>query len=836
MNQPTSQDLHEARLTAFALDELSGDERVEVERLLAAGTPAAAAAAREIARIREAGTLLTRELARELGDGHAPALTPAQRAAISRAATPLRPRPMLRWSLAAACAALAAALVVAVLVPGGGPGIPEVAMSAPSHPPKDAEEKDGGRLARGASGAPAPSAAAPGAAAKQEEQLAAPAVALRDLGGVDAAQDNKRGTATANQAMRKKERELEAAADGSVAQSVPPRPAAAPGAPGGAGTRPAAAGELQDRLVADAAPAPAAAASVPPAAPAAPPPATERLQLAARPAAKAAEVNALREAPAPGARAQGAGGGRAAGAAAGPAGAPAADPLLFRADRVRYVQSAALADQEAVQGVDKSAAARGPAAADGDRPVAAAAPALHDVEKAVGSADDGMMPTGMAATVEVPVSARAQSFASLRRCLDAGSLPPPALVQVGELLNAVPVQRPGQGLGTATIGISAGPCPWQSDHQLLGIVIAARPAVDAPRPALNLVLLLDVSAAMGDRLSLVRNNLDGLVRGLGAADRLSLVACSTQARLVIDGVSGGDASALLTPIAGLTAATDAGAADAAAGLALAVQALSRSHRAGSRDEVVWCTAGVPRGDQALADQVRRLAADGVGLQLMAVGHDHAEDGALERLAALGHGGFAYLATSLQAMAALRAISAPHEAVARQALAEVAFDPAVIASYRVVGAPPMSPLPSADPAGGGVLCAGQTMTLLVEVARAPQLAGRRLAEAGKDGAGDPALVSVRLTYLLADGRPGTPITARLGVAEAARQDGSELLLVAAAAELGLGLRHPGDPRYQWERMLANARTANVDEDGAWFRRELIDLITRAAALSAKGGAR
>ena len=102
MNQPTPQDLHEARLTAYALDELTADERAaQVERLLAAGTPEAAAATREIARIREAGSLLMRELARELpATAPPPPLTPcpARRHQPRRHPPRPRPRPILRWS------------------------------------------------------------------------------------------------------------------------------------------------------------------------------------------------------------------------------------------------------------------------------------------------------------------------------------------------------------------------------------------------------------------------------------------------------------------------------------------------------------------------------------------------------------------------------------------------------------------------------------------------------------------------------------------------------------------------------------------------------------------
>ncbi len=289
MNQPTPQDLHEARLTAYALDELTADERAQVERLLAAGTPEAAAATREIARIREAGSLLMRELARELGDGPAPALTPAQRAAISRAARPARPRPILRWSLAAACAALAAVVMVAILVPGGAPMGDAVAIHAPRHAPEDAPEPVG----RSRAPAVSPNRGEAGGAERGRQAGGAagwtPLNPGRGRGGGtgDELANKREGTVAANAPARKQERELkDAIAPGPAAASPAPAMAADKAASGDAPARAPVAAERQKRVLADAAPAPLAA--IPPAAP---PPLTA--PAAAAPVAAAPAESAL---------------------------------------------------------------------------------------------------------------------------------------------------------------------------------------------------------------------------------------------------------------------------------------------------------------------------------------------------------------------------------------------------------------------------------------------------------------------------------------------------------------------------------------------------------------
>jgi Ca-activated chloride channel family protein len=856
MKQPSPQELHEARLTAYALDELSGAERAQVERLLAEDTPQAAAATREIALIRGVGTQLTRELARELGDAHAHALTPAQRAAISRAAKPARPRLLLRWSLATACAALAAILMVVVLVPGGAPESQVVAIRASSQSLQDAKEKDGRRFERAAP----PATGKPrllDEAAKQAAALDAPAVqaapASDRAGGEQALAKASEPAVAGNLQVRKRDSSTDDHALLARTSPATPPMGAAGGAAPGAPAPGAVAGEQS--VVADAAPAPLAAA--PAVAPAPAPPAAPSVAAASPPASSAVAERQLPEAkkamaekggrdgsaqgaPASAPRAAG----DADGAVTGLAAAPRAAPTPILVDRLKSLGNGPAVEQNKAQVADKATVDSGNAVA----LVSAGAPA-SDAIGAASNDDDGMISTGLAAQVQIPLAASTQSLDSVRRCLDAGRLPPPALVQISELINAAAtVQRQAPGSAPATIGISAGTCPWQTDHQLLGIVIAARTVVPAPRPALNLVVLVDGTAAMrgDDRLALIQSGLARLVQGLGSADRMSLVAYGAQARLVISGIGPADAAAAQAAVSGLSAAGDAGGADPAAGLALALQALHRSHPAGSSDALVLCTAGLPSVDQALADQLRRLAAEGVSLQVMAVGHDHPDAGELERIAALGHGSFTYLASVGQAEDAFAGIGAPREVVAWQALAEVAFDAAEIASYRLIGAQltaarlaPAAASSSAGAAGtaAGELRAGQAMALLFEVARALPLAERRQLRDGTRSAAAAALISVRLSYRLAEGRAGVPISASLAGAGAAGQGPDQLSLIAAAAEFALALRHPGDPRFRWERMLGNAQAYRTSANADPLRSAgLIDLITRATALAVRGDGR
>src|SRR5690348_8917742 len=104
-------DATDPRLTAFALGELDGAERAEIEALLASS----ADARRFVDEIRETARILTDHLQAEPSPV---GLAPAQRAAIEVVLRPRPPRPALpRWArLSAAAAALVACASLALWV------------------------------------------------------------------------------------------------------------------------------------------------------------------------------------------------------------------------------------------------------------------------------------------------------------------------------------------------------------------------------------------------------------------------------------------------------------------------------------------------------------------------------------------------------------------------------------------------------------------------------------------------------------------------------------------------------------------------------------------------
>ena len=118
------------------------------------------------------------------------------------------------------------------------------------------------------------------------------------------------------------------------------------------------------------------------------------------------------------------------------------------------------------------------------------------------------------------------SYAMVRRFLNQGTLPPPDAVRIEEMLNYFPYHdSPPADASEQPFAVHAevAGCPWNAEHRLARIGIAAKPIDQARRPASNLVFLVDVSGSMDepDKLPLVQWGLQRLVEQLGENDRVA---------------------------------------------------------------------------------------------------------------------------------------------------------------------------------------------------------------------------------------------------------------------------------------------------------------------------
>jgi len=91
------------------------------------------------------------------------------------------------------------------------------------------------------------------------------------------------------------------------------------------------------------------------------------------------------------------------------------------------------------------------------------------------------------------------SYSNVRRFLTQNMLPPKDAVRIEELLNYFPYNDPpppDSSPDPFAVHLEIAGCPWDAQHRLARIGIAARPIDQSKRPPSNLVFLVDVSGSM----------------------------------------------------------------------------------------------------------------------------------------------------------------------------------------------------------------------------------------------------------------------------------------------------------------------------------------------------
>ncbi len=283
------------------------------------------------------------------------------------------------------------------------------------------------------------------------------------------------------------------------------------------------------------------------------------------------------------------------------------------------------------------------------------------------------------------------SYTLCRRYIRGGFLPPVGAVRREEFINAFDYHYPQRNDTTFAVyaeAASAPLVPAGSNVTLMKIAVKARTLGRDQRKAAQLVWVVDTSASMGqpDRLPVVQQALHRLTDVLDPRDRVSLVTCDREARLCLEAVSAQERDKIH---AAVDALQSAGSTQLAAGLKLGYATARRDFQAGQINHVVLCSDGIANVGQTEADAIlAEVAADrlqGITTTCVGVGYGAYNDVLLESLADRGDGSYLYLDTTPEAQEILvQSLAAGIQCVARDARIQVAFNPARVRRYRLIG--------------------------------------------------------------------------------------------------------------------------------------------------------
>ncbi|CAM5293944.1 vWA domain-containing protein [Streptomyces pilosus] len=281
------------------------------------------------------------------------------------------------------------------------------------------------------------------------------------------------------------------------------------------------------------------------------------------------------------------------------------------------------------------------------------------------------------------------SYGYARRTLAEGRLPEPSTVRPEEFVNSFrqDYERPGGDGFTVTVD---GARTGEKDWSLVRVGLATRTAEPSgDRPPAALTFVIDVSGSMAEpgRLDLAKESLATMTDRLRDDDSVALVTFSDEAEAVLPMTRiGGNRGDIHDAIAGLepTDSTNLGA-GVETGYETAVEGL----REGATNRVVLVSDALANTGETEADTILERIADsrrehGVTLFGVGVGSDYG-DALMERLADRGDGHTVYVSDERDAREVFcEQLPRNIELTARDAKAQVAFDPGTVAEFRLVG--------------------------------------------------------------------------------------------------------------------------------------------------------
>lgn len=318
------------------------------------------------------------------------------------------------------------------------------------------------------------------------------------------------------------------------------------------------------------------------------------------------------------------------------------------------------------------------------------------------------------------------SYGYARRTLAAGQRPDPSTIRPEEFVNSFrqDYERPdGNGFTVTVDGARTDEKNWS----LVRVGLATRPATETgERPPAALTFVIDISGSMSEpgRLDLAQKSLDTMTDRLRDDDSVAIVTFSEKAEQILPMTRlGGHRGRIHHAIDGLepTYSTNLGA-GVETGYATAVE----GRRKNATNRVVLISDALANDGDTDPDSIlNRISSArreyGITLFGVGVGSDYG-DALMERLADKGDGHTVYVSGEDEARKVFcDQLPQNIDLTARDAKAQVAFDPATVAGFRLVGYDDRQVADGDfrnDRVDGGEVGPGHTVTALYAVRTRP----------------------------------------------------------------------------------------------------------------------
>ncbi|OIR03737.1 von Willebrand factor [mine drainage metagenome] len=430
----------------------------------------------------------------------------------------------------------------------------------------------------------------------------------------------------------------------------------------------------------------------------------------------------------------------------------------------------------------------------------------------------GFVRVGSGAPVVLPLMCQDEGYATIRRMITSGHLPRPGDVAIGDLVNAFSYARSSGGSEALMARVESGAVPWAPGHVLVRVQVDAREPREVARPPTTVMILADLPPMphWQERVDAIRASLRWLTSQLRPDDRLGIVALTTDARVELEPTAVANRVVLDKAIDEIGMPQGRRVDDAL------VTTLELAHGdaagRGSTWRVLICSDGasLPAADEARTLDLLENSETMKAFSRAVWGQAPQRD-LISRLVDEGEARETVIGVNTDAKRVISdLIGDPVGVAATEARLEVAFDPALVKAYRVLGYESGGGPVSA--AKGGELLEGESCTTLIELV--PSVT------AGWDRAG---LARITLSY--DDAKAGHTRTQVIETPPAKpwAETRRDFRFSAAVAGFGLALQSGlrGTPRLS--DLGAWAKSASGDVPAA-DRKEFLGLLDRTETIA------
>ena len=442
------------------------------------------------------------------------------------------------------------------------------------------------------------------------------------------------------------------------------------------------------------------------------------------------------------------------------------------------------------------------------------------------------------------------SYTNIRRHVLHGQTINPNAVRIEEMINYFDYSYPQpEGEHPFAVHTEVASCPWNEKHRLVKIGLQGQRVDQGERMRANLVFLLDVSGSMSnaDRLPLLVQSFELLLRQLNEDDRVSIVVYAGRQAVLLDPTAIDEGGRLQVSKA-LQNLSAGGSTNGAAGITRAYELARRAFIPGGVNRIILATDGDfnvgATSPEALLELVKKQSEANISLTVLGFGQGNLNDELIEKLTNGGDGNYYYIDSLREGQKVFQSgLTGTIQTIAKDVKIQVEFNPGKVAHYRLIGYANRRLRDEDfknDKIDAGDIGAGHRVTAFYEIiptgvdtAKIPDglkyQKEKKPVVVPREIVDSPEMLTVKLRYKQPDGDVSTELAQTLTDKNGTWSQASEDFRFSSGVALwGMLLRdskHTGSGNSELVTKLALSAKGD-DEEGQ--RTEFLDLLRRWAA--------